>query len=62
MALQQHIDDLTREKYEMLRGMAGQRRVAETLEAENRALADDFNRQVPLSGLHVHSSLTCAMS
>ena len=45
-ALQQHIDELTREKYELLRGMAGQRKVAETLEAENQAVMDDFNRQV----------------
>lgn len=45
-ALQQHIDDLTQEKYELMRGMAGQQRVAETLEAENQALTGDFNLQV----------------
>ena len=49
-ALQQYIDELTQEKYELLRGMAGQRKVAETLEAQNQAIAEDFNRQAAQVG------------
>ena len=45
-ALQQHIDELTREKYELMRGLAGQRRVQESLEQESERFAGDFNRQV----------------
>lgn len=45
-ALQQHIDELTAEKYELLRGMAVQQKVTETLEAQNQAIAEDFNRHV----------------
>lgn len=45
-ALQQHIDELTREKYELIRGLATQRNVQESLEAESERFADDFNRQV----------------
>lgn len=50
-ALQQYIDELTQEKYELLRGMSGQRKVAETLEAQNQAIAEDFNRQVRAAAL-----------
>ncbi|BDA49547.1 probable protein BLISTER at C-terminar half [Coccomyxa sp. Obi] len=49
-ALQQYIDELTQEKYELLRGMSGQRKVAETLEAQNQAIAEDFNRQAAQMG------------
>ena len=45
-ALQQHIDELTQQKFELARGLDGQRKVAETLAAENLALTEDFNRQV----------------
>ena len=45
-ALQQHIDELTREKYELIRGLATQRKVQESLEAESERFATDFNRQV----------------
>ena len=45
-ALQQHIDELTHEKYELIRGLAMQRKVQESLEAESERFADDFNRQV----------------
>jgi hypothetical protein len=45
-ALQQHIDELTREKYELIRGLAMQRKVQESLEAETERFANDFNRQV----------------
>lgn len=45
-ALQQHIDELTQQKFELARGLEGQRKVAETLASENQALTDDFNRQV----------------
>ncbi|KAK9817659.1 hypothetical protein WJX72_000276 [[Myrmecia] bisecta] len=43
--LQQYIDDLTQEKFELMRGLEQQRRLAETLAAENMALTEDFNRQ-----------------
>lgn len=49
-ALQQYIDELTQEKYELLRGMSSQRKVAETLEAQNQAIAEDFNRQAAQMG------------
>lgn len=45
-ALQQHIDDLTGERFALLRGLDGQRGVTEALTAENQALVEDFNRQV----------------
>ena len=44
-ALQEHIDELTREKYELLRGLATQRKVQESLEEESERFASDFNRQ-----------------
>ena len=46
--LQQHIDELTQEKYELLRALGKQRQVTEQLSAENQGLTDDFNRQVGL--------------
>ncbi|CAL8464577.1 g4112 [Coccomyxa elongata] len=49
-ALQQYIDELTQEKYELLRGMSSQRKVAETLEAQNQAIAEDFNCQAAQMG------------
>lgn len=44
--LQQHIDELTQQKFELARAAEGQRRVAETLSSENEALTDSYNRQV----------------
>ena len=44
-ALQQHIDELTQEKYELMRGLSTQRKVQESLEAESERFASDFNRQ-----------------
>ncbi len=44
-ALQQHIDELTQEKYELMRGLATQRKVQESLEEESERFASDFNRQ-----------------
>lgn len=46
--LHQHIDELTQEKYELLRALGKQRQVTEQLSAETQGLADDFNRQVGL--------------
>lgn len=45
-SLQRYIDELTQDKFELLRGLEVQRKLAETLAAENQALAEDFNRQV----------------
>ena len=50
-ALQQHIDELTGERFQLLRGLDGQRAVTEALTAENQALVEDFNRQVSLPHL-----------
>lgn len=44
-ALQQHIDELTQEKYELMRGLTTQRKVQESLEEESERFASDFNRQ-----------------
>lgn len=49
-ALQQHIDELTQEKYDLMRGIAAQQRMAEDLGAENQRMTEDFNRQA--RGLH----------
>jgi len=42
--LQQYIDDLTTEKYELQRGMEQQSRLAATLASENESLTQDFNQ------------------
>ena len=56
-ALQQHIDELTREKFDLIRGLQTQRKVQESLEAESERFTNDFNRQVSSSccrALHQH--------
>ena len=56
-ALQQHIDELTREKFDLIRGLQTQRKVQESLEAESERFTNDFNRQVFFScrqALHQH--------
>ena len=45
-ALQQHIDELTQQKFELTRGLTGQQKMAQELAEENRNMAEDFNRQV----------------
>lgn len=45
-ALQQHIDDLTKEKFELVRGLREQQKVAASLAEENLLVTEDFNRQV----------------
>lgn len=45
-ALQQHIDDLTKEKFELGRGLKEQQRMAASLAEENLLVTEDFNRQV----------------
>lgn len=45
-ALQQHIDELTTEKFELQRGLAQQGKLSATLAAENMQLSEDYNRQV----------------
>lgn len=42
--LQQHIDNLTQEKYELLRGIEQQSKLASTLAGENESLASDYNQ------------------
>ncbi len=44
--LQQHIDDLTKEKFELVRGLKEQQKMAAGLSEENLLLTEDFNRQV----------------
>jgi len=44
--LQQHIDDLTKEKFELMRGLKEQQKMAAGLSEENLLLTEDFNRQV----------------
>lgn len=44
--LQQHIDELTDQKFELARGLERQQQVAERLAAENQRLLDDYNHQV----------------
>ncbi|KAL0045830.1 hypothetical protein WJX82_006049 [Trebouxia sp. C0006] len=43
--LQQHIDDLTKEKFELVRGLKEQQKMAAGLSEENLLLTEDFNRQ-----------------
>lgn len=45
-ALQQHIDELTQEKFELSRRLNQQALLAQTLAAENTSLTEDFNQQV----------------
>lgn len=44
--LQQHIGDLTKEKFELVRGLKEQQKMAAGLSEENLLLTEDFNRQV----------------
>lgn len=44
-ALREHIDQLTREAFELRRGLTQQADLTSTLAAENAALAEDFNRE-----------------
>jgi hypothetical protein len=44
--LQQYIDDLTQEKYELQRGMEQQSKLAASLASENEQLTQDFNNMV----------------
>lgn len=44
--LQQHIDDLTREKFELMRGLQEQQKLAAGLSDENLTITESFNRQV----------------
>ena len=44
--LHQHIDDLTREKFELMRGLQEQQKVVATLSDENLTISERFNRQV----------------
>ncbi|CAM6105658.1 unnamed protein product [Calypogeia fissa] len=43
--LEQHIEDLTQEKFSLQRGLDSARALAETLAKENSALTEDFNNQ-----------------
>lgn len=44
-ALQQHIDELTDEKMELMRGLQQQVKINEALTEENSALAEQYNAQ-----------------
>lgn len=44
-ALQQHINELTTEKFDLQRGLAQQGNLAATLAAENMRLSEDYNQQ-----------------
>ncbi|KAL3679165.1 hypothetical protein R1sor_022121 [Riccia sorocarpa] len=43
--LEQHIEDLTQEKFSLQRGLDAARALAETLAQENSALTEDYNKQ-----------------
>ncbi|KAL3507438.1 hypothetical protein ACH5RR_032820 [Cinchona calisaya] len=45
VALEQHIEDLTQEKFSLQRGLDASRALAESLAAENSALTDSYNQQ-----------------
>lgn len=45
-SLQQHIDELTEQKFELARGLEKQQQIAASLAAENQRLLDDYNQQV----------------
>jgi len=57
--LQQHIDDLTKEKFELVRGLKEQQKMAGGLSEENLLLTEDFNRQVIADLSHLHNVETC---
>ncbi|KAK9003458.1 hypothetical protein V6N11_061020 [Hibiscus sabdariffa] len=44
-ALEQHIEDLTQEKFSLQRALEGSRALAESLAAENSSLTDSYNQQ-----------------
>ncbi|KAF7837380.1 Protein BLISTER [Senna tora] len=44
-ALEQHIEDLTQEKYSLQRALEASRSLAESLAAENSSLTDNYNQQ-----------------
>ncbi|XP_068652238.1 protein BLISTER-like [Aristolochia californica] len=44
-SLEQHIEDLTQEKFSLQRALEASRALAESLAAENSSLADSFNQQ-----------------
>ncbi|XP_073135394.1 protein BLISTER-like [Henckelia pumila] len=44
-ALEQHIEDLTQEKFSLQRGLEASRALAESLASENSALTDSYNQQ-----------------
>lgn len=53
--LHQHIDELTREKFELARGLQKQQQMSSSLAEENQRLLDDYNDQV------WHSRLTISL-
>lgn len=44
--LHTHIDELTREKFELARGLTKQQEMSASLAQENQRLLDDYNDQV----------------
>ena len=58
--LHQHIDELTREKFELARGLQKQQQMSSSLAEENQRLLDDYNDQV--QHLCLTSSLIDAFS
>ena len=61
-ALQQHIDELTREKFDLIRGLQTQRKVQESLEAESERFTNDFNRQVWFLGAAILFINVCILA
>ena len=51
VALQQHIEELTTEKFELQRGLAQQGKLAASLAAENMQLGEHYNQQVRVQGV-----------
>lgn len=50
LSFEQHIEDLTQEKFSLQRALEASRTLAESLASENSALTDSYNQQV---GLHI---------
>ncbi|KAB5545164.1 hypothetical protein DKX38_013276 [Salix brachista] len=55
-ALEQHIEDLTQEKFSLQRALEASRALAESLAAENSSLTDSYNQQVTLCFAHTTTS------
>ncbi|CAI0436653.1 unnamed protein product [Linum tenue] len=61
-ALEQHIEDLTQEKFSLQRALEASRALAESLASENTSLTDTYNQQVELESVkaeYTNAQLEC---